>query len=232
MLWDDTDEQTVSTIPDDIVDLVFHMECRSLPLDHAYALAQAIEHALPWFAEDPDCALHLVHGADSGNGWQRPEAEDGEIYLSRRTRLTLRLPRRRVDAARELSGVTLDIEGHPLKVGKAMPKSLSANSVLFARHILADAGQSEENFLQSVQEELRGTGIRCRKLMCGRSGYLNTPRGKLFTRSLMVADLSREDAVLLLQKGLGGGRKLGCGVFIPHKDIKAVSPAQLDQLLS
>ena len=60
--------------PVDIVDAVFAIACRSLPVDHAYAMQQAIQEALPWFAEEPLAGLHTVHGAASGSGWMRPEA--------------------------------------------------------------------------------------------------------------------------------------------------------------
>ena len=40
----------VRTDPGDFVDAVFAISCRSLPVDHAYALSQAIRSALPWFA--------------------------------------------------------------------------------------------------------------------------------------------------------------------------------------
>jgi hypothetical protein len=48
------------------------------------------------------------------------------------------------------------------------------------------------------------------------------PDGEIFTRSLMVADLEPEQSVRLQQIGLGAGRTFGCGLFIPHKGIKAV----------
>jgi hypothetical protein len=48
------------------------------------------------------------------------------------------------------------------------------------------------------------------------------PHGSIFTRSLMVADLEPEQSVHLQQVGLGEGRTIGCGLFIPHKGIKAV----------
>jgi len=48
------------------------------------------------------------------------------------------------------------------------------------------------------------------------------PDGSIFTRSLMVADLEPEQSVRLQQIGLGEGRTIGCGLFIPHKGIKAV----------
>jgi hypothetical protein len=42
------------------------------------------------------------------------------------------------------------------------------------------------------------------------------------TRSVMVADISQEEALLLQQKGLGPHRIYGCGLFIPQKDINEI----------
>jgi len=58
---------------DEVVDAVFAIECRSLPVDHAWALSAAIQAALPWFADEPQAGLHTVHGAASGAGWMRPD---------------------------------------------------------------------------------------------------------------------------------------------------------------
>ena len=98
---------------EDVVDAAFAIECRSLPVDHAYALSQALLAALPWFADEPQAGLHTVHGAASGAGWQRPEGEDAVLQLSHRTRLVLRLPGSRLQDAAALSGQTLGeiIEG-------------------------------------------------------------------------------------------------------------------------
>jgi len=38
----------------------------------------------------------------------------------------------------------------------------------------------------------------------------------------MVADLEPEQSVRLQQIGIGPGRTIGCGLFIPHKGIAAV----------
>ena len=48
---------------DEIVDAVFAIRCRSLPVDHAWALSQAVQAALPWFAAEPEAGLHTIHGA-------------------------------------------------------------------------------------------------------------------------------------------------------------------------
>jgi CRISPR/Cas system CSM-associated protein Csm4 (group 5 of RAMP superfamily) len=49
-----------------------------------------------------------------------------------------------------------------------------------------------------------------------------TPDRKIQARSLMLADLAVEESVRLQQRGLGPGRTLGCGLFLPHKDINEV----------
>ena len=39
----------------------------------------------------------------------------------------------------------------------------------------------------------------------------------------MLHDLKLEQSALLQQVGLGEHRKLGCGIFVPHKSIAAVA---------
>ena len=225
-MWIEEEENVTPTLTREIVDLAFSLDCRALPLDHCAALSQAIEAALPWFATTSEVGLHLIHGAESGNGWQRPDAHDSLLYLSKRAKLTLRLPRALVSAAEALTGRTLDVGGYPLTVGAARSKPLSRTPILFARHVLSQAEQSESDFLEHAVAQLRALGIQCRKVMPGRSHCFHTPTGDLFTRSLLVADLALEDALTLQCRGIGEGRRLGCGLFIAHKDIKTVRQGQ------
>ncbi len=116
MYWSEHNPTDSFRIPDDIVDVVYTISCRCLPVDHAHALRRAVQEALPWFANEESAGIHPVHVADSGNGWMRPDNPDDLLYLSRRTKLTLRLPRHRLDDAGTLSGIVLDINGHTLAV--------------------------------------------------------------------------------------------------------------------
>jgi len=222
MLWQEDNPQKAPIISQSVVDMAFDINCRCLPLEHAYALSQAISKALPWFEQEPQAGLHLIHGAESGNGWYRPD--DELLYLSRRTKLMLRLPQQRLAAAQVLTGMTLDIAGYSLKIGKAKEKPLSQMPVLFARHIIAAPEQDEDAFVDNAVAQLEQMGIQCHKALCGKSHYLKSPDGDIFTRSLMIADLKPLESMTLQQQGLGKGRKMGCGLFIAHKDIKAVNP--------
>jgi hypothetical protein len=63
-------------------------------------------------------------------------------------------------------------------------------------------------------------------MICGRCGEIRTADETIFTRALMVADLEAEESVALQQQGLGQGRMLGCGLFVPHKGIDPVFDIQ------
>ena len=136
--------------------------------------------------------------------------------------MTLRLPKDRVADARTLSGSRLDIDGHTILVGDAAEKPLDGLPTLLARYVIAPKDDDEESFVHWVAEQLGCIGIRVRKILCGRSHYIRTPTGRVFTRSVMVADLNKEESLRLQQQGLGDGRKLGCGLFVPHKGITPV----------
>ena len=219
MFWQEDElDVTEYVVPDDVVDLVFSMGCKQLPVDHAYSLSQAVQQALPWFVDEPMAALHIIHGADSGNGWERPEQNDDVIYLSRRTKLVLRLPKHRLEDAKALTGHTLDVSGSKLEVKEAKPRLFSTSHTLYARYVV-DKTESEDEFIAEAVKELRALKLKFKKVLCGKSHTLETPEGALPTRSLMVAELPPEDAVTLQQHGIGNYLKMGCGVFLPHKTL-------------
>ena len=224
MFWSDEKQQKPEfVVPDDVIDVAFRVSCPTLPLDHAYALSSAILEQLPWLGDEPQAGLHLIHGAASGNGWYRPEDTEHQVlHLSRRTRMRLRIPKSRLEDARKLSGVKMDIGGHPLQVGDSEVFLLSSLSTLFARYIVTDADSDEQAFLEQAVQELRELGIDCHKMLGGISHTLAFPDGPLHTRSLMLAELEPEQSVRLQQQGLGPGRRFGCGLFLPHKGISPV----------
>lgn len=218
MYWEEDEDQAIDSAGDEVVDVTFRIACRALPVDHAYPLATALIGALPWLASEPRAGIHSIHAAESGNGWMRPGNPDDLIHLSRRTRLVLRVPGTRVDDSLGLSGSTLVVAGSEMKVGEANVRPLSTLTTLFARYV-ATGNNDERIFLANTAAVLKDRGIRARKMMCGIGKTIRTPDDTIRTRSLMLADLAVRDSIRLQQEGLGPNRHLGCGLFIPHKDI-------------
>ena len=101
---------------------------------------------------------------------------------------------------RHLEGATLDVDGCRLIVGKAMPRPLSKQSTLLARHVVMADKADENAFLQWVAGELEPMGIRIRKALCGKTLPLQTPDGPVMTRSLMLANLSVEESIRLQER--------------------------------
>lgn len=223
MYWQEDAAPEQTGLRDEIVDLSYRVNCRTLPLDHAHALSQAVCRVLPWLRGDERAGIHTIFGPGSQNGWYRPEEiGDAILHLSRRTRMVLRLPKDQVAQARALTGAVLDVAGHRLEVGEATARPLDGMPTLYARYVVSCEDDPEEIFLAWVAGQLQGMDIGVRKVLCGKSHFLQTPDARIFTRSVMVADLQKEESIRLQQRGLGPMRTLGCGLFIPHKGIAAV----------
>jgi CRISPR-associated protein Cas6 len=241
MLWQDLPGERDDAVCEDIVDLAFRLSGGTLAVEHAHALCRALLAELPWLAGEPHCGVHQIHAAASGNGWMRPERDACEVLnLSRRTRLTLRLPRQRLADAEELSGRSLDVGGHRLQLGKASERPLIPASTLYARYVICDDArhEDEERFINWVAEVLQGMGITPTRVLCGMTSHIEVPGERLGSRSrrcstscipavgqarsLMVAALPPDASLELQRRGLGDGRLLGCGLFVPHKGIEAV----------
>jgi CRISPR-associated protein Cas6 len=231
MYWQDQeDKKSKYVVPDDIVDLTFKVQCKQLPLDHAHALSQAIQQALPWIAIEPRAGIHLIHGAESGNGWLRPQEPDAMLSLSRRTRFMLRLPKEHVENASNLTDQTLNVAGNELLLREPSQKNLSPLTTIFARYVVVpnmeNSIEDEEAFLHQAAGLLKDMDIKVKKMMCGRAHVLRMPEQYLYTRSLMIDGLEVGESVYLQQHGLGEGRIMGCGLFLPHKGIDAVQYEQ------
>ncbi|MDH5485115.1 MAG: type I-MYXAN CRISPR-associated protein Cas6/Cmx6 [Gammaproteobacteria bacterium] len=224
MLWEEDKKQQSFVVSDEIADLVFKINCQKIALDHAQHLSDALHQALPWLADEEKAGVHMIHGASTGNGWQRPEEVDGEdfIYLSRRSRMHLRLPKSRYEDVKALTGQILDVGGHLITVGEYQIKPLTSLGTLFCRHVMLEEAETEDQLVERVADELKSMGINLKKALCGMGHQFKLPQGRVSSMSLMVADLDPQDAVTLQQKGVGQGRKMGFGLFIPHKGIKPV----------
>ena len=224
MYWNDDKKTEEFKVSDDIIDLSFVIKCKCLPLEHMQALSESLCTVLPWLKEDKFAGIHPINGAESGNGWVRSDDPNELIYLSRRQKMTLRLPKEHLESAESLEGTTINVDGHDIEIGKSSIKKLSDLSTVFCRSIMIDGRMVEDDFLQWAFEELKMLDITVSKMMAGKERVIKLSNNReRVTRSLMLAELEKAEAVRLQQHGLGEGRKLGCGIFLPQKDIKAVN---------
>ncbi len=194
-----------------MVDLLFEVEGDTLAADYAWALYRAVAAILPWLESEPGAGIHPLKGAPT---------DRGTLLISRRSRLILRLPAARAQEAERLTGSTLDVGGVPLRVGAARVRELTPFATLYARFVTTGSGE-EQAFVHDVAILLKELDTRC-KFMCGKSRQARTGEGEIAGFSVMLHEVLLEESVALQQRGLGGGRMLGCGMLVPHKSIRAV----------
>lgn len=229
MFWEEEEDKSLPyVVPDAIIDLSFSIKCKSLPLDHAWKLSEQIITHLPWLKDHETAAIHQIHVAESNNGWLRPETDqdDALLYPSRRTKLTLRIPLDKLDDAQKLSGKTIEFDNTKLVIGSSKKKLLTNSSVIFSRYTIDLDSDNENDFLSNMAQEIyQKTNFKVKKMLCGKENIIKTPGNNLLTRHLMIADLDSESSIKLQQLGLGTGKHLGCGIFLPHKGIKSLNPS-------
>jgi CRISPR-associated protein Cas6 len=195
-----------------MVDVMYALQGRALPRDHRAALAAALEQLVPWLADATQAGVHRVN-AVAGSG---PEA-----LLSQRSRLALRVRRERVADLAVLAGATLDVGGYALRVGEqAQVRELLPYGTLYA-HLVASRDDDELGFLAAVEQELQAMGVPCRAI-CGRRQVFDVDGQPRSGFSLMLDGLTPAGSLRVLESGVGTHRRLGCGVFVPHKSGAAV----------
>jgi CRISPR-associated protein Cas6 len=220
MFWQEDAKKEHFTLPETTQDAVFNIFAKILPIDHSFLLLQALLKHLPWLDES-GAGIFNISVAD-GNGWAQ-NRKGGFYYPSKRSKLTIRVPKNRLNETQKLLGKTLDLGQYQIKIVKSLkPKLLSDMPVLFAKNIACNQAMNEHDFLQVTFEQLKTLGISVKKMMAGLENNIKTDIHIIHTRSLMVADLKKDESVLLQEKGLGDYRLLGCGLFIPHKDITSI----------
>ena len=220
-MWQEDTKKKSATNFSEMVDLSFSVDCKELPYDHAYELSSELIKLIPEIKNDKRNAIQTLHGPMSGNGWVRADGEN--IFLSKRAMLCLRVRKDHVEKIKEIEGKKIKLFGNDLNIGKSKMKSFLVVRDLFCRFVSCNDDLPEDIFLEEVQTELRAYKVNINKALCGQSKRINFGDKTLYTRSLMIADLSKEEAVTLQEEGVGKHRLFGCGIFLPHKSIDAVS---------
>lgn len=192
-------------------DIQFELKGDALPLDHAWAIYQGLLTIAPWLADEPDLGIHPIQGADTGGG---------EMILNRRAKLVIRFPAARQADLEKLSGQSFTVGGHLLALGKSKVKPLTQHTPLYA-HTVCTGSEDEHSFTRDILRELDDMNITTR-FICGKPQKFFDGEKIATGYSLMLHGLPIEHAIRVQQQGLGLHRKLGCGIFIPHKSITAV----------
>jgi CRISPR-associated protein Cas6 len=203
------------------VDVIFPASGELIPADHGYTLYTALTRVVPEFHRDGfPLSFAWINGL---------HADKGVIRLFERSSLRCRVPAEQIAALLPLTGETLQVAEHPVRLGIPRVAPLSASPSLVAKMVTFKHAMQPEHFLGTAREKLRLLNISDEAevgipLVASRERKGEPRRRILRVRgrqvvgfSLLVAGLTAAESLRLQESGLGGRRRMGCGFFLPWK---------------
>ncbi len=196
------------------VELSFGVIGQTLPADHGYRLYSAIAHLCPEIHEQEGISIQTIAGEPDGQG---------KIYLSRQSRLKVRLPYEpeKISLVLPLAGQILTIGIHKIQLGIPQIFPLRPVEQLRSRIVTIKKFQQPEPFKEAAQRQLDAMGIQATLILpLNEQGEPSRKAIKIKSYSvvgfsLIVTDLNEADSLKLQAAGLGGKHRMGCGIFNP-----------------
>jgi CRISPR-associated protein Cas6 len=212
-------------VPMPVVDVSFPLQITSAPRDHGYILYSAISRTVPGLHEAKWLGVHPLSG--------RP-IDDHTLEMGRHARLRLRLPADKIPAILPLAGTTLNLMGLKAVVGAPTIHTLAPAASLDARMVaikLTSAPHRENSALGRETLDVGAFGARYeaeieRQLSAIEIGRPFQIRGRrsltvagrrVVGYSVRVTNLVEDESLRLQEMGIGGKRRMGCGVFRPTR---------------
>lgn len=187
------------------IDLAFKLMGSRIAVDHGYALFAAVNRLVPALHDAQDIGLHPIRGRFDGNGC---------LVLSSASRLVIRVPDDRIREFLKLAGKTLEVDGNRFQVGVPEVRMLRPAAALFARLVTIKGFMEAEEFLDAAKRQLEAMGVTV-ALQIGERRTLRIKDKQVVGFELLASELDAEGSIKLQEVGIGGRRRMGCGVFVP-----------------
>lgn len=219
-----------------VLDYVFPASSQELiPADHAYALYGALCKILPYLHRPLSQEDVLSHWQSVGilpiNGIAGGHRA---VRLTHRSVLTIRAAADLYRDLLRLAGARLDLGSARVALGIPRLRPLSPAPKLISRLVIIKGFLDEATFLEAARRQLRALGVQADVELVHRRGTRSVegrtgarPASPYVRRTvrirnrevvgyaLRVENLDPPGSLLLQTRGIGGRRKLGCGIFLP-----------------
>jgi CRISPR-associated protein Cas6 len=209
------------------VDVKFSVQGDLLPVDHGYLLFSALSRVIPHLHGDSSFGVHAISGQLVGDRLQA---------LGSRSALTIRAPIQAYPNLLALAGTRLRIGRFEVHVGVPQISALVPSERLYSRLTVIKGFTQGPQFLEATRRQLEAMDIRGTPYLIeqpevmeanrDREGGSQSPYLRRTVRirdkeivgfALAIWNLEPRDSVALQEKGIGGRRRFGCGLFVPDK---------------
>lgn len=206
------------TEPSTIVDVDFPVRGRRLASDHGYPLYAALSASLPELHGAQWLGVHPIRGG---------RRVDGAIELKRGSRLSLRVPAEKIPTLLPLTGAHLVVGCDELWLGSPTIRPLNPAPSLDAKVVVvkvtaaprAVGGALDKSRLETLVRaelirQLERLGARADLAFMGRR-ELRVGGRRVVGFSVRLRGMDEASSLAVQRAGLGGKRRMGCGVFTP-----------------
>lgn len=200
------------TTSDAVVDVSFPMRGAALPLDHGYALFGAVARLVPDLHEQPLWGVHPVLGERTGVDTLR---------LTFQSRLKVRLPSVRIGALLPLSKAWLEVDGHKINLGFPQIMPLTPSAHLRARLVTIKGFHDEvEPFADALRRQIVAMDDLDQppasiEVVVGPRRVLRVKDKIVVGFPVGLTGLRTAASLRIQERGIGGRRHMGAGIFVP-----------------
>lgn len=187
-------------------EIKYSVRGRGIPGEHRHLLYGAIQQYIPELDELPEVTILDIEGR---------LADGGRLVLLDESCLVIRSRKTYVSIFMRLAGKKLRLGRRALRLGLPYVSSMDLPHHLYSPCVALDGFEEPESFLDALQGQASQLGIQTKAF------FLENPQAKTIQGrgrrvsgfAVCFRDLSPDESRRLLRSGLGGNRKLGCGVF-------------------
>lgn len=211
-----------------VVDVQFKLTGKQIPVDHGYRLFSAVSELVPGLHKRDEVGIAPIFGRLAGSR---------VLAIGENSFLTIRLPSELIVMVMPLAGKTLRIGDGEIRVGVPQTKALVPSARLYSHLAVIKGFMQPDTFLEAARRQLTEMNVKdSRPSLVEQSRIVETNVGKnsgshspylrrtirihdkeIVGFALRVEDLTAEESIRLQERGIGGRRRFGCGVFFPER---------------
>ncbi|MBD2538640.1 type I-MYXAN CRISPR-associated protein Cas6/Cmx6 [Coleofasciculus sp. FACHB-SPT36] len=202
---------------EEYLDLTFKLRGSPIPLDNGYPIYSALSRICPPLHELDSIGIHPIAGIPTSNNF---------LELTAQSRLKIRIHHQQIPLIYPyLAGQAFQLGQHFYQLDIPDYKPLISSESVYSRLVLIKGFQDPTNFIEAVQRQLDSLGIQGKiELLTRQDG---TPQRRQLTINkeekqfkvrgfgVKISELNSEDSLTLQEQGIGGKRKMMCGIFVP-----------------
>ena len=202
---------------EEYVDLTFKLRGAPIPLDNGYPIYSALSRICPPLHELDSIGIHPIAGIPTSHNF---------LELTAQSRLRIRIHHQQIPLIYPyLTGQTFQLGQHSYQLDIPDYKPLISSESVYSRLVIIKGFQDSNNFIEAVQRQLDNLEIQGKiELLTRQDG---TPQRRQLTINkegnqfkvrgfgVKISELNSEDSLTLQEQGIGGKRKMMCGIFVP-----------------